>query len=114
MQDAREHDDGIWWPLDTRPNLGERITGLTAGSTKTVAVTSNRGQWAYDVDTVIVSHDGGMTWSRAPRSGPEHPTAVWLADDRTGFALGGPPKTESHYVWRTRDGGASWNIVLPR
>ncbi len=55
---------------------------------------------------VLLSRDGGKTWTQAEAPTREVLTGVWLHDARVGWAVG-----HDETILRTRDGGATWQRV---
>ncbi len=52
------------------------------------------------------TQDGGITWLQLAEP-PDDFTSLTMTDDRSGYALG------AKGVWRTIDGGRTWNTVSP-
>ena len=55
---------------------------------------------------VLTSRDRGATWAQSPVPTRAVLTAVWMHDERLGWAVG-----HDETILRTRDGGATWESV---
>ena len=73
------------------------LDGAAAGSR--LVVVGDRGH-------ILVSADGGASWSQAEVPTRALLTAVHMRDERTGWAVG-----HDAVILRTRDGGESWAMV---
>jgi photosystem II stability/assembly factor-like uncharacterized protein len=56
---------------------------------------------------ILVSKDRGATWTQSPVPTRVLLTAVWMHDERMGWAVG-----HDETILRTRDGGATWDLVF--
>ena len=73
------------------------LDGAAAGSR--LVVVGERGH-------VLVSTDGGASWTQSPAPTRALLTAVHMHDERTGWAVG-----HDAVILRTRDGGETWSLV---
>ncbi len=55
---------------------------------------------------ILVSHDRGASWTQSSVPTRVSLTGVWMHDARLGWAVG-----HDETILRTRDGGASWELV---
>ncbi|HEX9980785.1 MAG TPA: YCF48-related protein [Flavobacterium sp.] len=52
-----------------------------------------------------VSSDSGLTWTLLMN----HPTKFHFFDEMNGYGIG----NETHHIYKTENGGASWEIIIP-
>lgn len=55
---------------------------------------------------ILISHDRGASWTQSSVPTRVLLTAVWMHDDRLGWAVG-----HDETILRTRDGGVAWELV---
>jgi photosystem II stability/assembly factor-like uncharacterized protein len=81
------------------------------------------GDQAHSGDRILITADGGQTWSERtpPVTAPAPPTDVlvawaYFANPQSAWAVfvpEGPPPVDAPVVWRTQDGGNSWQASTP-
>jgi photosystem II stability/assembly factor-like uncharacterized protein len=59
-----------------------------------------------DKGTVLVTRDGGLTWSKVKTNATENLNAVGFYDEKIGYAVG-----SNGIVLKTTDGGLSWTAT---
>ncbi|MFL5331329.1 MAG: YCF48-related protein [Gemmataceae bacterium] len=105
-------DGGAHWERQPVPTKG-RINslkfltpyfGCAAGREEVQANGSSLG-------VLLVTHDGGLTWSRIAQGVLPGLQAATFFDDKTGIAAGDGTDRSPGGLYRTRDGGQTWQAV---
>ncbi len=96
----RSADDGASWG---------RLAPPTDQQLRSVAAPAPGVAWVAGADsTLLTTDDGGLSWRRS-LSPPDDLFCVEFLDAERGWTGGGGPYGESAaVVWRTTDGGSSW------
>jgi photosystem II stability/assembly factor-like uncharacterized protein len=71
-----------------------------------VAVAGRRLVAAGERGHILHSENAGLSWTQVPVPASANLTALCFADDKNGWAVG-----HVETILRTRDGGASWDLV---
>ncbi|HZI93172.1 MAG TPA: hypothetical protein VFE84_02935, partial [Patescibacteria group bacterium] len=120
----RTTDAGVTWqPLfNDQGSASIGALAVAPGDPKVIWVGTGQVQQRWDIvdgDGVYRSTDGGATWKKLGLAGTKHIGAIWVdpknADTAVVAAMGhmfGPNAERGLY--RTTDGGRSWNKVLDR
>lgn len=102
----RTTDGGSSWSAVRVGSPGGKMRAGDAVDASTLVLVGDSG-------SILHSPDSGRSWSRSVEPHRNHFTSVDFADGAMGYAMGRNPwtHTESGNLYRTRDGGLTWEII---
>ena len=118
LQASEEQAKPGWWLPNPQassasflggPHFVDRMHGW-------ITLSIGAGGAGVRVGGVITTADGGVTWLQSGiEPYPKSPNGVWFVDAQNGWATSGSPlKRGADELYRTSDGGKTWQLLWPR